>query len=70
MSVLDPTVPHVHAPRRALATGILIFAAFMDLVDVTIVNVALPVHPGRPARDARAPRVGAQRLHPDASPSC
>ena len=42
MSVLDPTVPHVHAPRRALATGILIFAAFMDLVDVTIVNVALP----------------------------
>ena len=42
MSVIDPTVPHVHAPHRALATGILIFAAFMDLVDVTIVNVALP----------------------------
>ncbi len=42
MSVIDPTVPQVHAPRRALATGILIFAAFMDLVDVTIVNVALP----------------------------
>jgi EmrB/QacA subfamily drug resistance transporter len=29
-------------PRRALATGILIVAAFMDLLDVTIVNVALP----------------------------
>ena len=28
--------------RRGLATGILIVAAFMDLVDVTIVNVALP----------------------------
>jgi EmrB/QacA subfamily drug resistance transporter len=28
--------------RRGLATGILIIAAFMDLVDVTIVNVALP----------------------------
>ena len=42
MSVIDPTVPHVQAPRRALATGILIFAAFMDLIDVTIVNVALP----------------------------
>jgi EmrB/QacA subfamily drug resistance transporter len=42
VSVIDPTVPHVQAPRRALATGILIFAAFMDLVDVTIVNVALP----------------------------
>ena len=42
MSVIDPTVPEVPAPRRALATGILIFAAFMDLVDVTIVNVALP----------------------------
>jgi EmrB/QacA subfamily drug resistance transporter len=42
VSVIDPTVPTVPAPRRALATGILIFAAFMDLVDVTIVNVALP----------------------------
>jgi EmrB/QacA subfamily drug resistance transporter len=42
VSVLDPTVPTVRAPRRGLATGILIFAAFMDLVDVTIVNVALP----------------------------
>ncbi|WP_051276637.1 MFS transporter [Marmoricola sp. URHB0036] len=42
MSVIDPTVPQVQAPRRALATGILIFAAFMDLIDVTIVNVALP----------------------------
>jgi EmrB/QacA subfamily drug resistance transporter len=42
VSVIDPTVPHVQAPRRALATGILIFAAFMDLVDVTIVNIAIP----------------------------
>jgi EmrB/QacA subfamily drug resistance transporter len=42
MSVIDPTVPTVRAPSRALATGILIFAAFMDLIDVTIVNVALP----------------------------
>lgn len=28
--------------RRAVATAVLIFAAFMDLIDVTIVNVALP----------------------------
>lgn len=30
------------APRRGLAIGILLFAAFMDLLDVTIVQVALP----------------------------
>ena len=30
------------APRRGLAMGILIFASFMDLLDVTIVQVALP----------------------------
>ncbi|MCW2798987.1 MAG: hypothetical protein JWQ70_459 [Aeromicrobium sp.] len=29
-------------PNRNVATGILMFAAFMDLLDVTIVNVALP----------------------------
>lgn len=29
-------------PRRGLALGILIFAGFMDLLDVTIVQVALP----------------------------
>ena len=29
-------------PRRGLAMGILIFASFMDLLDVTIVQVALP----------------------------
>lgn len=29
-------------PRRGLALGILIFASFMDLLDVTIVQVALP----------------------------
>lgn len=29
-------------PNRNIATGILMFAAFMDLLDVTIVNVALP----------------------------
>ena len=29
-------------PHRSIATGILMFAAFMDLLDVTIVNVALP----------------------------
>src|SRR3954467_265460 len=28
--------------RRGLAMGILIFASFMDLLDVTIVQVALP----------------------------
>ncbi len=28
--------------RRAVATAVLIFAAFMDLIDATIVNVALP----------------------------
>ncbi len=33
----NPTPIH-----RNLATGILVFAAFMDLLDVTIVNVALP----------------------------
>jgi len=30
------------APRRNLAIGILLFASFMDLLDVTIVQVALP----------------------------
>lgn len=29
-------------PRRGLAMGVLIFASFMDLLDVTIVQVALP----------------------------
>ena len=38
MSITTP----VPVARRGLATGILIVAAFMDLVDVTIVNVALP----------------------------
>ena len=28
--------------RRGLAMGVLIFASFMDLMDATIVNVALP----------------------------
>ena len=28
--------------RRTVATAVLIFAAFMDLIDATIVNVALP----------------------------
>lgn len=31
-----------HTTKRSIATGILMFAAFMDLLDVTIVNVALP----------------------------
>ena len=35
--------------RRGLAMGVLIFASFMDLMDATIVNVALPVDPDRPA---------------------
>lgn len=30
------------APRRGLAVGILLFASFMDLLDATIVQVALP----------------------------
>lgn len=34
--------PMVTEPRRGLAVGILLFAAFMDLLDVTIVQVALP----------------------------
>ena len=36
MSTPDPST------KRAIATSILMFAAFMDLLDVTIVNVALP----------------------------
>jgi EmrB/QacA subfamily drug resistance transporter len=35
-------VTEAPASRRGLATAILIVAAFMDLLDVTIVNVALP----------------------------
>ncbi|MGX5694857.1 MFS transporter [Agromyces soli] len=31
-----------NVPRRGLAVGILLFASFMDLLDVTIVQVALP----------------------------
>ncbi|GAA3513733.1 MFS transporter [Aeromicrobium panaciterrae] len=31
-----------HTTNRSIATGILMLAAFMDLLDVTIVNVALP----------------------------
>lgn len=30
------------APRRGLAIGVLLFAVFMDLLDVTIVQIALP----------------------------
>lgn len=30
------------APRRGIAIGILLFASFMDLLDITIVQVALP----------------------------
>jgi EmrB/QacA subfamily drug resistance transporter len=39
MSSTTPTPP---TTRRGLAMGILIFASFMDLLDVTIVQVALP----------------------------
>lgn len=38
-------------PRRGLAIGILLFATFMDLLDVTIVQVALPAI----GRDLQAP---------------
>ena len=36
MNTPDPST------KRAIATSVLMFAAFMDLLDVTIVNVALP----------------------------
>lgn len=40
-------------PRRGLAIGILLFASFMDLLDVTIVQVALPaIREGVGASDA------------------
>ncbi len=40
-------------PRRRLAIGILLFASFMDLLDVTIVQVALPaIREGIGASDA------------------
>src|SRR6478609_4051047 len=32
----------IRTPSRVLAVVVLIFAAFMDLIDATIVNVALP----------------------------
>jgi MFS family permease len=39
---MSSTTPVPQATRRGLAMGILIFASFMDLLDVTIVQVALP----------------------------
>jgi EmrB/QacA subfamily drug resistance transporter len=42
MATTPALVEEAATSRRGLATGILIVAAFMDLVDVTIVNVALP----------------------------
>jgi len=43
MSTSTLPAPTATAGRhRTLATAVLIFAAFMDLIDVTIVNVALP----------------------------
>jgi predicted MFS family arabinose efflux permease len=36
-----PSLPAAH-PRRWLAAGVMMVAALMDMIDVTIVNVALP----------------------------
>ncbi len=41
-SIPTQAPPSLSGRRRTVATGVLIFAAFMDLIDVTIVNVALP----------------------------
>ncbi len=64
------SAPPVTCPRRGrddlatgLAMGILIVAAFMDLVDVTIVNVALPSIRTDLHATSGPPRVGAQWLH-------
>jgi MFS family permease len=37
-----PAQPTVYDPRRWLALSVLLLAAVMDLVDVSIVNIALP----------------------------
>jgi MFS family permease len=39
---LAPSQPTVYDPRRWLALSVLLLAAMMDLVDVSIVNIALP----------------------------
>src|SRR6187200_452393 len=41
-SLYERTTSMATTPRRGLAIGILLFASFMDLLDVTIVQVALP----------------------------
>src|SRR6184192_4463092 len=40
-AVAAPSLPAAH-PRRWLAAGVMMVAALMDMIDVTIVNVALP----------------------------
>ena len=35
-------------PRRWKALGVLALIQFMLVLDITVVNVALPQHPGRP----------------------
>ena len=55
-----PSARHARAAadrRRRLALYVLCVGMLMIVLDVTIVNVALPVDPGRPALlDARASR--------------
>ena len=40
-----PATPQRGYPRRWLAAIVMIVGALMDMIDVTIVNVALPYHP-------------------------
>ena len=55
--------------KRGLAMGVLIFASFMDLLDATIVNVALPSIRSRPRRQRRPARVGGRAATCWPSPS-
>src|SRR4029450_12488245 len=42
LQIMSSITASPRTTRRGLAMGILIFASFMDLLDVTIVQVALP----------------------------
>ena len=50
-------------PRRWLAAVVMIGAATMDLIDLTIVNVALPTIRDRPRGERHPARVGHLGLH-------
>ena len=61
---ISETEEHAHAPKNlTLALIVICTAQLMVVLDATIVNIALPEHPGGPRLHAGQPAVGADRLH-------